>query len=391
MNQVPLIAHVVYKLDVGGLENGLVNIINNIPDDRYRHVIISLTGHTSFSERIEKDVELVDLNKKPGKDIHLYYRLFNAFREIKPDIVHTRNLATIEAHIPAFLAGVPFRVHGEHGRDIHDIDNSSRKYRVIRKVIKPFIHHFIGLSTDLSDYLSNCIGVKQRCLSTICNGVDSCKFTPDRRDCTIREINKDGVVFGSVGRLEVVKGHVDLIDAFHLLVENNQGIKDRLKLILVGEGSERINIERKIKDYSIDDNVILLGSRDDVADILPCLDVFVLPSLAEGISNTVLEAMACGLPVVCTNVGGNSELVSDGKSGYLVPRSDPTSLSTAMQHYLHDDSLVKTHGNYARGVIEKTFSIQSMVASYLDVYDRHYDRTSINSPGNKSVSSQTKF
>ena len=145
-NNPPLIAHVIYRLDIGGLENGLVNLINHIPEDRYRHVILCLKGYSDFRDRIyRKDVEIIDLKKREGNDFHLYYRLWQQFTVLKPDIVHTRNLATLEAVIPAILAGVRVRIHSEHGREFDDIDGNNRKHRLLRRSLMPVVNHAIAL------------------------------------------------------------------------------------------------------------------------------------------------------------------------------------------------------------------------------------------------------
>ena len=112
----PLVAHILYRFAVGGLENGVVNLVNRIPEHRYRHVIISLTDSTDFKQRINRDdVEIYCLHKQPGHDIGLYWRLWKLLRRIKPDITHTRNLAALEMVVITLLAGVKRRVHSEHG------------------------------------------------------------------------------------------------------------------------------------------------------------------------------------------------------------------------------------------------------------------------------------
>ena len=175
----PLIAHVIYRLDVGGLENGLVNIINRIPAERYRHAIISLTDISEFRQRISRqDVALFALHKRPGNDIAMLVKLWRIFRDLRPDIVHSRNLAAMEAQLPAWLAGVPCRIHGEHGRDVFDLDGTSRKYRWVRRLYRPLIHRYIALSQELNDYLRIKVGVKKSRLHTICNGVDVERFRP---------------------------------------------------------------------------------------------------------------------------------------------------------------------------------------------------------------------
>ena len=128
----PLIAHVIYRLGIGGLENGLVNLINRLPESRYRHVIISLTDVSDFKQRIKRqDVGCIALNKRAGNDVMMLWRLWRLFRRLRPSSVHSRNLAALEAQFPAWLAGVPCRIHGEHGRDVSDMDGFSKKYRWI--------------------------------------------------------------------------------------------------------------------------------------------------------------------------------------------------------------------------------------------------------------------
>ena len=121
----PLIVHIIYRLGVGGLENGLVNLINRIPADQYRHAIICLTDSTDFSKRIQRDnVAVYEIHKRPGHDAQSFVKVYKLLKQLKPDIVHTRNLAAIEYQVCAVLAGVPFRIQGEHGWDVFDPDGS---------------------------------------------------------------------------------------------------------------------------------------------------------------------------------------------------------------------------------------------------------------------------
>ena len=159
MKRPPLIVHVIYHLGVGGLENGLVNLINHIPSERYRHAIVCLKGYSDFRRRIVRDdVEIVALNKREGNDFNLYIDLFRTLRRLQPDIVHTRNLATIEGQVVAAVAGARARVHGEHGRDMVDLYGKNRKYNLLRKAIRPLVNHFVAVSKDLENWLINTVG-----------------------------------------------------------------------------------------------------------------------------------------------------------------------------------------------------------------------------------------
>ncbi|HEY7699940.1 MAG TPA: glycosyltransferase, partial [Vicinamibacteria bacterium] len=169
----PLIAHVIHRLDVGGMENGVVNLINRMPSDRYRHAVVSLTDSTRFRERISRDdVPIVSLGKKPGQDPGLHLRLYRTFRRLRPTIVHTRNLATVEAVASAAAAFAPHRVHGEHGRDVQDPDGTRRRYRWLRRALSPLVDRFIAVSRELESYLVSDVGVAREKVVRITNGVD---------------------------------------------------------------------------------------------------------------------------------------------------------------------------------------------------------------------------
>jgi len=369
-----LIAHVIYRFGMGGLENGLVNIINHLPDDQYQHVIICMTDHNVFSSRLNKPVDIYDMHKKPGKDFMLYFRLWKLFRKIKPDIVHSRNMSALESQLPAFLAGVPIRIHGEHGRDVHDLDGHNKRYQSIRKFFRSIIDYYIPLSNDLERYLKNTIKIKKNKIVTICNGVDTEKFQYQKQaDLTVPDLPsgfiKDGtIVIGTVGRLETVKDQPNLLEAFIELLKSPEVTDKDIKLILVGDGSLKEQLQERVEAAQLQNKVWLTGARDDVPELMNLMTLFVLPSLAEGISNTILEAMACGLPVIATDVGGNTELIVNGQTGGIVPRADPGAIKEKCLQYIESPELLQKHGQAARKRIEEKFSIINMVQNYHNVY-----------------------
>jgi sugar transferase (PEP-CTERM/EpsH1 system associated) len=370
----PLVVHVFYRFDVGGLENGVVNLINHMPVDAYRHAIIALTEVTDFRQRIERDdVQFISLNKPPGHLFRLFPRLVRIFRELKPAIVHSRNLAALEVTVPAWLAGVPVRIHGEHGRDVGDLDGSNRKYQWVRRLYNPFVSHFIALSRDLEGYLTGRVGISSRKVAQIYNGVDAGRFHPAAALPSI-----DGCPFqrpehwlvGTVGRMQTVKDQTLLARAFIRALELEPALKARLRLVMVGDGPLRAEAQALLDAAGVADLAWLPGERHDVPDVLRGLDCFVLPSLAEGISNTILEAMASGLPVIATCVGGNPELVSEGQTGALVPASDPVAMAQAIINYAANPERARTAGAKGRAEVERRFSMEAMVGAYRRLYDR---------------------
>lgn len=379
ITEAPLVVHIIHRLAVGGMENGLVNLINNTHPDRYRHAIISMTNITDFRSRIRTPgVKCYALGKKPGKDLMVFFRLWKQLRALHPDIVHTRNLSAIEGQVPAFFAGIKHRVQGEHGWDVDDINGNNKKNIWIRRILQIFIHRWIALSLEGRSYLLKKVGVDENRVHHICNGVDIGRFhTQDNARSTFPDgfAPEGTLVFGTVGRSEVVKDQMTLVRAFVELLKIRADNRDLARLVIIGDGTQRKALEQTAKEAGIAELVWFAGFRDDIPQLLPAFDVFVLPSLAEGISNTILEAMASGVPVVATRVGGNLELVSEGVTGHLVPSADPTTLAAVMGRYLDAPGLAKDQGDASRRRAEQEFSLQVMVKKYLAVYDELVNKT----------------
>ena len=373
-----LIAHVLYRFDVGGLENGIVNLINRLPAHAFTHAVVALTEVTDFKRRVERDdVRYVSLHKPAGHGLGIYAKLYSTFRSLHPDVVHTRNLAALEAQVPAAVAGVPARLHGEHGWDVHDLGKGRRSHRWERRLLSPFVHRYVALSRDTQTYLNRTIGISAGRISQIYNGVDTQSFTPASvtAQCVQLPFREENLfIVGTVGRLQAVKDQTLLVQAFVRALQITPVLRARLRLAIVGDGPMRAKLEAIVSEAGCSDLVWLAGERADIPALLRSFNLFVLPSLAEGISNTILEAMASGLPVVATSVGGNGELVEDGLTGTLTPPGDVEAMARALLHYavVPEDALA--HGRAGRHRAEKKFSIESMVANYALLYRTALDR-----------------
>jgi sugar transferase (PEP-CTERM/EpsH1 system associated) len=373
-SQPPLVVHLIYALGTGGLENGLVNIINRAPPGRYRHAIVCLTTADAFAGRITAaDVPVITLNKAPGHDLALYWRLFRLLRELRPAILHTRNIAALEMQAIGWLLPGVRGVHGEHGRDIYDLDGSNRKYRLLRRLLSPLIRRFITVSRDLHDWLVRDVGIPQRKVVQIYNGVDQSRFAaaanPASAHLPAGFLPPDGVLIGTVGRLARVKDQRTLLAAFARVNERLPAMRDRLRLVLVGDGPLFDELAGQARSLGIEQQLWMAGDREEVPALLAMMQVFVLPSLAEGISNTILEAMASALPVVATSTGGNPELVKDGDNGYLVPVADADALAARLQQLLEDPDGGRRMGLRGRQRIEREFNWDRTVDRYLSIYD----------------------
>lgn len=372
--------HLVYSFDVGGLENVIVQLINRLPPDRYRHVLVSLTTLGAFADRITAPgVDKIALHKGPGHAIPLYPQLFRLFRQHRPAVLHTCNLAALEVVPIAWAAGVPQRVHAEHGWDASDPNGLNPRYQRLRRLYKPFVSHYVTVSKDLDDYLAQRVGVPPSRHTLIANGVDTDVFSPGPTgvgalaDCPFNPA--DHWLVGTVGRLQTVKNQPLLARAFVRFLETNPQARTKARLVMVGEGPLRDEVEAVLTQAGVSHLAWLPGARADVPQVLQALDVFVLPSQTEGTSCTLQEAMACGLPSVCTAVGGTPDVVSDGVDGVLVPPGDADAMAQALGQYWAGGAVFDAatqHGRAARAKALQRFGIDAMLTRYDAVFGARF-------------------
>ena len=367
----PIVVHIVFRLDYGGLENGVVNILRGLADGELRHIVVALTEATEFAKRLPSGVDVHTIGKQPGKDPRAYVRLYRLLRRLKPGIVHTRNIGTIDCALVAFLARVPVRIHSEHGWDVADPDGTRFKYRWMRRVMAPMIHRFVTVSEDLAQWLVGTVSIPKKKVERLYNGVDTRRFCPaqgETRSVLPKTLGKPGsVVIGSVTRFSPIKDPMNLVSAFMAVAGKRS--KDDIVLAMIGDGELHKDATSALADAHLGDRSWLPGARDDIPDLLQAMDVFVLGSLREGISNTILEAMASGLPVVASDTGGNRELIVDGVNGFLVPPGDSGALAEAIDRYAADSSLRRSHGEASRRRAASDFSLTSMIDRYRSLYD----------------------
>ncbi len=362
---VPHVVHVIESLRVGGTEQGVVNVIDALAGD-FRHTVVCVTASGALASRLPRGVAVHALGKRPGLDARALVRLARLLRRLRPDVVHSRNWGALDAVPAAWLARVPVRIHGEHGREASDPHGLDRRRNRIRRLLAPLLDRVVAVSADLERWLVEIVGLPPHKVRLIHNGVDVRRFSDDGRETGRRALglSPDGLVVGTVGRLDPVKDQMSLLEAFASLPAGPSGPA----LVIVGDGPSRATIEARASRPDLAGRVHLLGERSDVPSLLRALDVFVLPSLAEGISNTVLEAMATGLPVVATRTGGNPEIVDDTVTGALVPVGDRAALAEALAAYLTDPHLRALHGKNGRRRAQEAFSLERMARSYQALY-----------------------
>jgi len=371
--QPPLIVHVIHHLHMGGMENTLVNLINHNPPGQFRHRIICVEDYDDFRQRIQGDqVEVVALHRSRIGAAALRRRLYTLFRQWRPAIVHSRNMSGLDALLPAFLARVPVRIHSEHGWDVDNLDGSKWKPALLRRLHSPLVSRYITVSNDLSQFLQTRIGVSSKRIQQIYNGVDTERFRPrqlgEARQLPQGFARNDSLCVCTVGRAQAVKDQQCLVQAVHFLLTKRPELRSRLRLVILGQGPQWDALRLLVDELKLSGLSWLPGASDEVPALMRSMDLFVLPSLNEGVSNTILEALASGLPVLATAVGGNSELITAGVNGDLFAARDYKMLARQIAARADDPMLVRRQSQAARATAVTCFSLEKMLLQYYGVY-----------------------
>jgi L-malate glycosyltransferase len=299
---------------------------------------------------------------KSSRTLPLFAWKFSKFlRERKVHILHSHLYdPIIGGAMAAFCSRIP------HIGTLHDVYTLEEKRSLSLVYLASLLKtNLVAVSHGIEQHLLD-KGFAQNRIKTIENGVDILKFegNPDPRLRKELGLTCEDLVFICVGRLVALKGLDILLDAFAGIRQNN------VKLLLVGDGPEKGALASRIMDRGMAASVSLLGHREDVPDLLRISSCFVLASHTEGLSCSIIEAMAAGLPVIATDVGGNRELVLDGENGYLVPRADAAALAGRMLEMVKDHSRRERFGRESLRLAAERFSRQVMVQRYIQEYEQ---------------------
>lgn len=352
------VVHLVYSFGCGGLEKVIVNLINGSKQYDVEHIIISLTDDVAMQDQLLEETQVHVLNKKSGNDISTHFKLFNLLKELKPQVINTYNFGTIEYHLIAKIAGVPIRVHSDHGRGGDDPQGKNKLHNVFRKFISHFITEYVVVSYDLFQWVSKDLKINEQKLSLIFNGVD----IPN--DINYKE--KEPEKFVTVGRLDKVKNQKFLINTFAYAIKNIKGF-EHCKLNIVGDGPLYNELSTLIESLNAQDSIKFLGFRDDIPAILSDSDVFVLSSVYEAMPMTILEAMANKVPVVCTNVGGISQFITE-QQAWFVESGNVDELAAKLNRVKGsaDERAAKIENAYQ--LVLNNYALEQMVKVYMNKY-----------------------
>lgn len=291
------------------------------------------------------------------------WNLYRIFKKEQVDIVHLQAGALlVYAYLPAKLAGAKI-VYTEHAK--FSIQTKP-KVRMLIKTLAPLTDAITTVSQDLLRFFNEYLGIPKSSMECIPNAVDTDRFTPDGGSVRGELIPEDKLIFGSVARMTEAKDHGNLLRAFKMVLDG----RDDIHLALVGDGETREEVETMIAEYELQDSVLMLGRQEAIPEFLRAMDIFVLPSKREGAPISVLEAMACGIPVIATDVGGVSEIVKDRINGCVVPPEDHDSLAEAMRWMVENQDKRQALASEGLGTISADYSNTAMSERYKALYKR---------------------
>ncbi len=368
MKPRPTICQVLHSLVVGGAEVLAARLARRL-SDRYRFVFACLDDLGPLGEQLCEEgfaVELLD--RKPGRDLGCMRRLARLWRREHVELIHAHQ------YTPFFYAmsarawrGRPPILFTEHGRWFPDYPRRKRIF--FNRMMLRRTDRVVGVGRSVRQALIDNEGIPGGRIEVIYNGVDAAAFDGQAVDraAVRREIGlaADDLAVIQVARLDHLKDHATAVRT----IQRVAGRRKDVRLVLVGEGPELEKIEAEIRNRGVEPYVCLLGLRHDVDRLLRAADLFLLTSISEGIPVTAIEAMAAGLPVVSTDVGGLAEIVEPDRTGLLAPSGDDAALAEAILRLADDGPLREQLGRQGRRRAEDIFSERKMHATYADCYE----------------------
>lgn len=360
------ILHVISKLPVGGVENQLFMILGKYDRGKLCPLVCSLSDKGEIGKEIEDSgIEVIPLDKlKHGFDWTIVKDIYNLIKTRNVKIVRTHQYhANLYGRLAAWLAKVPCIIASVH--NVYTIDRKIHR-RIINKFLARYSDKVVAVSGTVKRDVLTYDGLAEDKVSVIYNGIDSDSFL-NLNGSLIRSnlgISSETPVVGTVGRLTVQKGQKYLIDAVSTLRENFP----QIVLLIVGDGLLRGEIEKYIRTLGLEGNVILLGTRRDIPQLLSAMDIFVLPSLWEGLGTAVIEAMAAGKPIIATDIPPLREIINSEKVGILVPVKDSNAFASSIELLLHNRTLAENLGKSAKERALSHFTIDITVHKYTNLF-----------------------
>ncbi len=360
--------HVIDSLGTGGTEEGIRKLLSGLDPAAFEQIVCTVAP--SPQTEAKTGTRVISLGRSGGGRQMLVGKLKRVFERERPHIVHSRNWGAIEAIVAARMAGVRTVIHSEHGLESSTYRRQPWRRNVMRQLCFACADRVFAVSDSLRAYYAQQLWIGKNRMRVIPNGVDTKRFRPqeDVRHAARQKlgVGPDTLVIGTLGRLDPIKDHRTLFQAADLLLTFGVPVQ----LVVVGDGAERKALEADMKTRNLlATQTVFVGETTDTVSQLNSFDVFVLPSLAEGMSNALLEAMSVGVPCVATRVGGNPELVEEGSSGLLFEPGDATRLAAHLKSLALNPQYRHDLGGNARRRAEERFSLHRMLSNYTQLYE----------------------
>jgi glycosyltransferase involved in cell wall biosynthesis len=358
-----------------GAERLIIHLYNKLPKEKYEINIVCLRGITPFADYLNRnsDIKIDVIGMKNNIDIAAIFRFYKYIRHFKPDIINFHHFrAALWGRPLARLAKVPvilYSVHNKWGGKLHHF---------LDRTMARFTDAIIPFSYAVGNYLINDEHIQGKYIEKpIYAGIDInffCSIKNDEIALLRKELSlaDDQKVIGFIGNLNLEKGLLYLIESVKNL---SSDFKD-LCCLIIGDGPDEDYLKEKISEYQLSDNFVFLGPRKDINNILKLMNIFVLPSLREGLPLVILEAMAASCPVIATNIDGIPEIINHKENGWLVPPANAEELSTAIKTLLVNDKLRQEFAIKGLETVRDKFSINKMVGDYNTIYQTYLCRQS---------------
>lgn len=362
--------HLIRSLDNGGCENTLLRTLPvlNTQTTNQHHIIITIRHPGKLGTIFGKQgVTVVAVNQRNWFDIAGYIRLIKLLKKYQPVIIityliHADIIGRVIIQPLLGIRVIPFlRTTYNHPR--------YRLARLFERLSKPFIHQYLANSEAVKQFYVMRIGVMPKKIAVTPNGIDTEYFDSIVPDSHLRNslgITPNDYVIICIANLHPYKGHKYLLEAFEKVFSHYPSIR----LLIAGDGKERQNLLEQITTYQSKNHIHFLGQRSDVPQLLKISQLFVLPTLFEGMSNAIMEAMAAGTPIITTDIPENRELITNNQNGLLVPPKNSTALSTTIQHLIDHPTLMNRLGQKAKKKATNQLSLQQTTLKLANEYHR---------------------
>lgn len=361
------VMQITHSLAMGGLQQVLYNLCRHIDRSVFEVSVVALKELGLFADKLAKlDIEVILVPQVKKTDYLAFVKLARILREMKIDIIHTHNTQPfIDGTLAALLAGVKTIVHTDHSRTFPD----KKRYMAAERILSLFAHKIVGVSDSVVHNLRHYEKISPDKMITIHNGINAADYdiSVDRVEKR-RELGLDDTspVLGISSRLSYMKGITYLLKAMCDI----RKVHDDVSLVIIGDGPQKKELEQQSTSLGLHRHVLFLGELDTIHLFLKVFDIFVLPSLSEGMPVCLLEAMASGCPIVATNVGGIPEMIENGKNGLLVRPADSNALSSAILYLLEHEQVRNSLVIEGKRVVRERFSALKMTKTYEQLYLR---------------------